>query len=66
MKVHLETIDLIESIRLSINSAPLEEIDWYKDGEKLLIDPDRIDNFGYTGLSNIDFIRSGYYEKETK
>ena len=63
MKVDLETIRLINAIRLSINSTPIDEIEWYENDKKVDIAKKAIFEFLYTGLNNIDFINSGYYKR---
>jgi len=63
MRVDLETIDLIQALRRSINSTPLEDIEFYEKGEKLKIDPRNVKRFDFTGLSNIDFITTNFYKK---
>ncbi len=44
-----------------INKVELSEIIWTKDGKVLSIPKKTIDDFEFIGLSNIDFITSGYY-----
>ena len=51
--------------RLSyINSIPLSEIIWMKEGRQLNIPQKTIDDFELTGLSNKDFIATNYYLKD--
>lgn len=59
-------IDINEVIRhiewrKGINSIPLEKIEWIKDGQKIQISQEVIDNWKFTGLNNIDFINTGAY-----
>lgn len=53
--------DLIDRIS-QINSYDIEQIDWYKDGIKLNIPEELINEFKFTGLSNKEFIGLNYYE----
>ena len=57
--------NIIKNRRREINSCPLGEIAFYKNGSKVDILPKTVNDFMYTGLSNIDFITSGYYKGET-
>lgn len=63
MKVHIENIWVMVALRTAINTTPLEEIEWYENGEKIEINKKNIDEFVFTGLSNIDFIQTGSHKK---
>lgn len=65
MRVDLETVRLYLSWRRLINQTPLEDIEWYEDGKRVLPRPGVIEDFKYTGLCNVDFIASDWY-KETE
>jgi hypothetical protein len=62
MKIKLSEIrELIEKERL-INSTPFDEIEFIDDnGEPLKISETSSYKWMYTGLTNIDFITTGYY-----
>ncbi len=62
-RVDLELINSIMNARQYINQLNLWEIDFYENGEKIDIPKETIDDFMFTGLSNIDFISSNYYRK---
>ena len=64
MRVDLEDYWIMLAFRRCINTSPLEDIEWHEDGEKIEIPQETIDEFLFTGLSNVDFIQSGYYEKQ--
>lgn len=50
----------------AINGTPLEDIVWMEDGKEIEASDTILEDFKFTGLSNIDFILSGYYELEKK
>jgi hypothetical protein len=57
-----EIISLRERLK-EINSNDLNNIDFISDnGEIIKIDDKIISEFKYTGLSNIDFIVTGFYK----
>ena len=60
--VSIEVIKRMQKERERINGANLKDIEWLKDGEPIEIDHKLIEQFEFTGLSNIDFITSGFYE----
>jgi len=62
MKIKLSEIrELIEKERL-INSIPFDEIEFIDDnGEPLEISETSSYKWMYTGLTNIDFISTGFY-----
>lgn len=61
MKVKIEDIRAMQDMRAKINNIALCEIEFYEDGKKVEINEEIIDDFEFTGLSNIDFITSGAY-----
>ena len=61
MKVDIEDIEEHVRYRKIINKVDLEDIEWYKGGKKIEIQKDTLDSFYFAGLSNIDFITTGYY-----
>ena len=64
MKVTVEYIRWLQAERANINKTPLDEIDFYENGKRLIISSKIIDDFKFIGLTNIDFILTEYY-KET-
>lgn len=50
----------------AINQTPLEDIVWMKNGQLIEASNKLVEDFKFTGLSNVDFILSGYYELEKK
>lgn len=59
-RVDVETVMRIYEERRAINSIPLEEVEWYKDGKPMEIRPGAVEDFKFTGLSNTDFILCDY------
>lgn len=66
IKVNIEDVDRIQAERRAINTPFMDDIDWYSQGVKINISPVVIERFKFTGLSNIDFITSGYYLEDTE
>ena len=64
--VHIEHIKEMQKQRERINKPLLDDIEFYENGKLLHIDKRLINKFIFTGLSNIDFITSGYYCREIK
>ncbi len=63
MKVAVEYLKWIQKERAKINRAKLEDIEFFENGMKVDIPKEVIDKFAFTGLNNIDFILSGFYEE---
>ena len=56
MQVHIEKVlDLKRQLK-EINSAPIKEIIWLKNGSKIEFLQSDLEDFQFTGLSNTDFI----------
>jgi len=64
MKINIEYIEWLQNERDKINNTPLAEIEFFKDGVKVDIAQETIEDFNFVGLSNIDFIETGYYKDE--
>lgn len=56
MKVNLTEFEQHMAYRRLINETPLEDIEIYKDGKKIEVDPKLVEDFKYYGLNNTDFI----------
>lgn len=65
MKIHIDVEDVldIDKRRKAFNLLTLEDIEFYEKGVKISIDPEILPNFRFMGLSNLDFITSGYYKE---
>lgn len=56
MRVKIEKVlDLLRQLE-EINSYPLEQIDWIYEEESVKVDKKEIEDWKFTGLSNISFI----------
>lgn len=56
MQVHIEKVlDLKRQLR-EINSVPLKDIVWLKNGSKIEYLQQDLEDFRFTGLSNTDFV----------
>lgn len=63
LTVNIKEILQMKNLITVINSYPLSNIDWVdENGEIVKIDKNIIQEFLYTGLSNIDFISTGFYK----
>lgn len=40
-----------------INKLPFETIEWYDNGEKVQVDPKLVEEWGYLGFNNADFVK---------
>ena len=59
MKVNVEYIEeLLRQLR-EVDSVPFDEIEWYKNGELLVIDKKILDDWKFTGLNNRNFPEYG-------
>ncbi len=63
MKQTFELNDLLQAVETigRFNRLDLAEVALLKSGKLVDVDPAQIDEFELTGLSNKDFITSGYY-----
>lgn len=59
--ITLEEIQEIQAKRTMINNFDLSSIRFTENGKDININKDLIQEFEFTGLSNIDFITSGFY-----
>ena len=55
-RVDYEEIMAMRARRKEINDLDLEEIEWYKDGKPMTIDPQKLEEFQFIGLSNVSFL----------
>lgn len=55
MRVDLEKLLEIKAYFKTIEDQDINEIEWYKDGEKLEVDSDQLEEFRFMGLNNRNF-----------
>lgn len=60
-RVDIEDIRYINAKRVEINMLNLQDIVFYENGKPVEISEKVLEDFRYTGLSNIDFITSEFY-----
>ncbi|KKL48192.1 hypothetical protein LCGC14_2327930, partial [marine sediment metagenome] len=56
MKVAIEYVEWLMDEKSKINRVALEDLELFENGMKLDIPKKIIDDFDFTGLSNVDFI----------
>ena len=61
MRVNIEEIAGIMARLNDINMQQLEDVELFEGGKKIDVDNKLIEDFRFTGLSNKDFISSGFY-----
>ncbi len=59
MRIDLEEIERMILRRKKINSVPLIDITWYRNGKRLDVPMKLIRNWPFVGMNNIDF---AYYK----
>jgi len=62
MKVTIEYVSWLMEEKSKINRVPLKDLEIFENGMKLDIPRKVIDDFDFTGLSNVDFILSDFRE----
>lgn len=60
MKIAVEYVSWLMEEKSKINREKLSDIELFEDGMKLNIPKKVIDDFKFTGLSNVDFILSDF------
>ena len=60
MKIAVEYVNWLAEERSKINQQKLGDIELFENGMKLDIPQKVIDDFEFTGLSNVDFILSDF------
>ena len=66
MRVDIEKVLAMQEERAKINRRFLDSIEWYESGVKVDIPKKMIAEFEYMGLSNMDFITTGFYKGPRK
>lgn len=64
MKVDIERVRELKRELAEINIQQLEDIEWYEDGNPLVISKIMVDDWKYVGLNNTEFITTKYYLRE--
>jgi hypothetical protein len=64
MRIDIEEVEKLLEYRHIIESIPIKEVEWYKNGFKLNIPEKALDCFRFIGLSNLYFIKLEWYKPE--
>ena len=62
MEIKLEDIEKWNSFRHKVNGTKLEDIVFTKDGSPVELAENAVRDFVFTGLNNMDFILTRFYE----
>jgi hypothetical protein len=57
MRINLEHVVEINRFMRKLNQTPLQKLEIYMDDKEIVIDPEKIEEWRFTGLSNLDFLR---------
>lgn len=60
-KVYVEEVKRLQERRREINEKDLRDLEFYEGGKRVEISQELVELWNVTGLSNVDFIDSGYY-----
>lgn len=60
--VSVEYLDWLQEERMRFNNANLRDVVLTKGGKPLAVAPGALEDFIFTGLSNMDFVLTGFYE----
>lgn len=56
MRIDIEDVLVNVSQRMIWNQQSLSDLEFYKDGNKVTIPEEEIEEFIFTGLNNVDFV----------
>jgi hypothetical protein len=60
-RINIEDVEKLLEERRKINIIPFENIEWYKNGKKLILNPKILEEYKFMGLNNTDFVRFKVY-----
>lgn len=60
MKVNVEEVEQWLRFRERVNDMPLDQIQWYRNGERIEIPTAAIEDWKFIGLSNVCFAEMGF------
>jgi hypothetical protein len=61
VRIDIEDVFALRKEMKRINSMPLCEIEWFENGKPIVVSQEKLDEFLFTGLSNMDFILTDAY-----
>ena len=62
LRIDIEEVKRFLEWRRILNRTPLRNIDFYEDGKLVEYSETLIEEFDYTGLSNLDFVATEFYK----
>jgi len=66
MEVNINRVlEILEELKV-INEAKLKDIEWIKDGQKLTVNQEMVDEYEFVGLNNVGFITHEFYIDKEK
>jgi len=70
MKNETVNVDLHEALkyfewRRVINNAKLSNLRFFEGDKEIKVNPETIDEWEFTGLTNLDFINGGFYDMDS-
>lgn len=63
MKLDIQEVIALNNRIREINLTPIDEIDWHDNGKPVTFPQTVLDEWKYIGLSNTQFIDTGYYKE---
>jgi len=64
MRLSLEEVAAIQERRREINRCPLEDIEWFCNGKRIEVTAEDVEEWQFTGMTNIDFAETISAEAE--
>lgn len=63
VNIEIEEVQRIFARLQEIDAIPFSEVNWLKDGKPLVLSPDLLEDFNYTGMPNTAFVDLRLYEE---
>jgi len=62
--VPVELVEMLQNMRAEINQHPLKDIVWTEKGSVVKVSQEHIETYTYTGLNNVDFVNTRFWEED--
>jgi hypothetical protein len=62
-RINVEYVESLIEAWGKVNRLAFDDIEWFKNGQRLDVPQDVRDEFRFTGLSNIDFVRYDFIDQ---
>lgn len=62
LRIDIEEVEKFLAWKRKLNTTPLENIAFYKNGKRVRYPQSRIKEWNYCGMTNLDFIATEYYK----